>query len=218
MLTPVGVGANTLAGQVRVHDGDDLIIGETRVRLFGVDAPERSQTCVTEHGLRWACGEDVRRRLAARYDGRQAVCDGQGTGHYGRTLGVCFVDGENVNDWLVSQGWAFAYRRYSMMFDGAENRAAATRRGLHATAYQAPSTYRRIGRTARKASSLENAPKPPSSDCTIKGNISRSGKERIYHQPGQRNYDETVIRTIQGERWFCSPAEAEAQGWRAAKR
>lgn len=218
VLLPLGASANTLAGTVRVHDGDDLVVDGTRVRLFGIDAPERAQTCVTEHGVRWSCGEDVRKRLAERYDGRRATCQGQGTGHYGRALGVCFVEGENVNDWLVSQGWAFAYRRYSMMFDASENNAAANRRGLHATGYQVPSTYRQIDRQHRKARSIASAPKPPSQDCAIKGNISRGSESKIYHMPGQQNYADTVIRPSQGEQWFCSAAQAEAMGWRAAKR
>jgi hypothetical protein len=53
-------------------------------------------------------------------------------------------------------------------------------------------------------------------NCTIKGNISIATGERIYHMPGQRYYDETVISPRYGERWFCSEAEAQAAGWRKA--
>src|SRR6516162_884175 len=52
--------------------------------------------------------------------------------------------------------------------------------------------------------------------CVIKGNISSSG-ERIYHVPGQRYYDKTVISWSKGERWFCTEQEAVAAGWRKAK-
>ena len=52
--------------------------------------------------------------------------------------------------------------------------------------------------------------------CVIKGNISSSG-ERIYHVPGQRYYDKTLINEHQGERWFCTEQEAMAAGWRKAK-
>jgi hypothetical protein len=52
--------------------------------------------------------------------------------------------------------------------------------------------------------------------CVIKGNISSSG-ERIYHLPGQRYYDKTVISWSKGERWFCTEQEAVAAGWRKAK-
>ncbi len=56
-----------------------------------------------------------------------------------------------------------------------------------------------------------------SESCNIKGNISINSGERIYHVPGQEFYDDTVIRTEYGERWFCTEAEARAAGWRRAK-
>jgi hypothetical protein len=52
--------------------------------------------------------------------------------------------------------------------------------------------------------------------CDIKGNISKTG-ERIYHLPGQRWYSRTEISPEDGERWFCTEEEAEANGWRRAK-
>jgi hypothetical protein len=55
-----------------------------------------------------------------------------------------------------------------------------------------------------------------STNCSIKGNVSYSGGQRIYHVPGQYYYDETVITPSRGERWFCSEAEAVAAGWRRA--
>lgn len=54
----------------------------------------------------------------------------------------------------------------------------------------------------------------PRPGCEIKGNFR---KEKIYHLPGQRWYDETRIDPGSGERWFCSESEAVANGWRKAK-
>lgn len=62
-----------------------------------------------------------------------------------------------------------------------------------------------------------NTSSAPSRECNIKGNIN-SKKEKIYHMPGQRNYDDTVIDTSKGERWFCTEQEAVNAGWRKAKR
>lgn len=53
-------------------------------------------------------------------------------------------------------------------------------------------------------------------ECNIKGNVSTKG-ERIYHVPGQEYYDDTVIQSSHGERWFCSEEEARAAGWRRSK-
>ena len=57
---------------------------------------------------------------------------------------------------------------------------------------------------------------PPPSNCRIKGNVSSRG-ERIYHPPGCRYYNSTIIDPARGERWFCSEAEAVAAGWRRTK-
>lgn len=59
---------------------------------------------------------------------------------------------------------------------------------------------------------------PEFTSCNIKGNISYYGGERIYHVPGQEYYSATRISLLKGERWFCSEAEAQAAGWRRARR
>ena len=53
--------------------------------------------------------------------------------------------------------------------------------------------------------------------CEIRGNISYRTGEKIYHLPGQRWYEDTVINPRYGERWFCTEEEAEANGWRRAR-
>ena len=85
-----------------------------------------------------------------------------------------------------------------------------------ATPKPAPkATSKPAPKPAPKATS-KPAPKNESGNCKIKGNISSKG-EKIYHVPGGRSYDKTVIDTSKGERWFCSTSQAEAAGWRAAK-
>ncbi len=54
-------------------------------------------------------------------------------------------------------------------------------------------------------------------DCRIKGNVSIDSGERIFHVPGQRYYDQTVIRSEFGERWFCSEGDATRAGWRRSR-
>jgi len=50
--------------------------------------------------------------------------------------------------------------------------------------------------------------------CDIKGNIAFDTKEKIYHIPGGEYYSDTIINPSYGERWFCTEAEAIANGWR----
>lgn len=54
--------------------------------------------------------------------------------------------------------------------------------------------------------------------CDIKGNISISTGEKIFHVPGNEFYEQTVISPDFGERWFCTEEEAIANGWRKARR
>lgn len=65
--------------------------------------------------------------------------------------------------------------------------------------------------------SEDGCQQPPDPNCPIKGNISMSSGDRIYHIPGWQNYDSTLIDTTAGERWFCTEEEAVAAGWRKPK-
>ncbi|MDK3074928.1 thermonuclease family protein [Sedimentitalea sp. JM2-8] len=204
---PLAVLAD-LSGRIQVIDGDTIDIGSERVRLFGIDAPEADQTCDRASGETWACGAWVTEQVRSRYQTRVATCVSLDTDRYGRTVARCEVDGADIGRALVSDGLAFAYRRYSMDYDLDEKAAAVNGRGLHAGRVQAPSDYR-----AARASAAQ----PSRSDCAIKGNISSRGV-RIYHMPGQEHYERTRISAAKGERWFCSEPQAQAAGWRRARR
>ena len=58
---------------------------------------------------------------------------------------------------------------------------------------------------------------PGVSGCDIKGNISVTTGERIYHLPGQKYYSSTRIDVSRGERWFCSESDARVAGWRKSR-
>ena len=204
-------GSTGPAGQVRVIDGDTFRVGGTRVRLYGLDAPETSQTCKTEQGVDWACGAWSKSVAETRFGGRHATCDALYLDAYGRTVATCAIDGADVGQVLVRDGVAFAFRKYSSDYVKDEELARAADTGLWAMQVQSPSQYRLIRVADRKKASAQAA-----GDCNIKGNISRSG-ERIYHVPGQKYYSKTKISPGKGERWFCSEQEARRAGWRKAK-
>ncbi|HEY9022301.1 thermonuclease family protein [Seohaeicola sp. SP36] len=211
LLTASFVLAESPRGVIRVIDGDTLDVGGTRVRLHGIDAPEADQTCETDQGRSWTCGAWVSREVRARYQGKTARCEAVDRDRYGRIVARCAVNGQDMGAALVAEGLAFAYRRYSMDYDLIEKQAAAADRGLWTMQVENPATFRQQGQAAQPA------PKNAAGDCNIKGNVNAKG-ERIFHRPGQEHYDRTRINTGQGERWFCSAAEAEAAGWRAARR
>jgi endonuclease YncB( thermonuclease family) len=222
--------AADLSGVPRIVDGDTLAIGATKVRLEGIDAPETDQVCLNANGVHWACGIDARDQLAAHIAGRDIECSSHGTDAYRRTLAICYLAGEDLNGWLVQQGWALAYVKYSSAYRHVEEDARTNQRGIWQGAFIAPWDWRhRNNKTVILGaysvpidaqamllgpSATEGAPSP---DCIIKGNVNRNG-ERIYHTEHQSSYTKIKMDKAGGRRWFCSPEEAEAAGWRKALR
>jgi hypothetical protein len=116
----------------------------------------------------------------------------------------CFVQG------------TVAYRQYARAFIADETDARQQRRNLWQAAFQMPADYRRSKREqAARQTPVAEPPMP--GGCRIKGNISRQGK-KIYHVPGQRDYERTSIDLSHGERMFCRPEEAARAGWQPARR
>lgn len=208
---PTYVAAD-VAGRMDIVDGDTLRVAGQTVRIFGIDAPEESQSCQTRDGTTWACGKWVSDQLRAEYEGAFARCTEIDRDRYGRIVARCDVGGTDIGQWLVQEGLAFAYRKYSMDYDLDEKRAAVNDRGLHASLVQNPAEFR-----AARANGRTTGRVAPDAGCVIKGNISSKGA-RIYHVPGQEHYERTSINTAKGERWFCSDTEARAAGWRKARR
>ena len=102
-----------IVGTARVTDGDTIIIQSHRIRLHGIDAPESQQTCRSGTTI-WHCGRSSTNALNERLSGYPVSCHARAQDRYGRTIAVCTVSGEDINAWLVSQGWALAYRKYSL--------------------------------------------------------------------------------------------------------
>ena len=190
-------------------DGDTIDVGGTRVRVHGIDAPEVGQPCTSDVLGTYDCGAFVRDEVARRYNGQRATCAEIDRDRYGRSVAKCFVNGQDIGEDIVLDGLARAYREYSMDYDLAEKSAQVSETGLWSSAMQNPADYRAARRTSTPAAAA------PDANCTIKGNISGSG--RIYHMPYNRDYDRTRINAANGERWFCTETEARAAGWRAAR-
>jgi len=202
-----GAEADTRSGRASVVDGDTIQIAGERIRIWGVDAPEARQTC-TRGSETWRCGQQAALALSDWIGRRTTICHEQDRDRYDRSVATCAVAGEDMGEWLVSQGWAVEYTQFSDgRYRSAEASARAAGVGVHAGPFIAPWEWRRQQRSAP-------APQVSPRDCNIKGNISRNG-DRIYHTPGMRSYENTTINEADGERWFCNETEAEAAGWRA---
>lgn len=213
-LASTSASANQpVIGQASVIDGDTIEIHDTRIRLHGIDAPESGQLCRI-NAKPFRCGQLSAQALANKIGRQTVTCDPRDTDRYGRTVAVCSAGGANLNAWMVREGWALAYRQYSLDYVNAENAASASKRNLWQSEFQPPWEWRRQQRVEAPAPKREHGAQP---ECTIKGNISSRG-ERIYHVPGAEHYVSTRIDTSKGERWFCSEAEARAAGWRRSMR
>jgi endonuclease YncB( thermonuclease family) len=196
-----------IIGQASVIDADTIEIRGQSIRLFGIDALEDDQKCLAG-GKRQRCAQRAANALANRIGRRNVVCDKRDRDRYERIIGVCYVDGENLNAWLVAEGWALAYRRYSLLYVEDEERARRAQKGVWATRFVKPWEARRGKRLGQRVAQRR---------CAIKGNVGADG-ERIYHVPGGYYYALTQIDQSEGERWFCSEAEARAAGWRRSLR
>lgn len=132
----------TITGIASAIDGDTLEIHGQRIRLYGIDAPESAQWC-TVAGKRWRCGQQAAIALAEKIKGRTTSCTARDRDRYGRTVAVCFVGWMNLNQWMVQQGWAMAYRRYSTDYVAAEARARDAKIGIWQGTFVPPWDWRR---------------------------------------------------------------------------
>ena len=133
------------AGRVRVIDGDTIEIQGTRVRLAGIDAPERQQWCSIAQ-QKYPCGQEASAALREKVDGRFVRCVVHGIDFYRREVATCLSGSENLNAWLVRNGYAVADRRFTREYDEDEAAARRERRGLWRGEFDLPRDWRRARR------------------------------------------------------------------------
>jgi endonuclease YncB( thermonuclease family) len=135
--------SDDLFGQASVVDGDTLEIHGTRIRLWGIDAPESTQLCRGEDSLQYRCGAKAANELDAFIAGRPVSCTPISLDQYGRTVATCSVNGTDLGHWLVSNGLALDWPNYSHgMYDKIQREAEHAGRGMWSGSYVAPWLYR----------------------------------------------------------------------------
>lgn len=130
-----------IAGRASVIDGDTIEIHGQRIRLFGIDSPESAQLCQAEQKP-YRCGQRAALALADRIGSRTVRCQERDVDRYGRTVAVCYVGSEDLDRWMVEQGWAVAFRKYSHDYIDAENDAREARRGIWQGEFEMPWDWR----------------------------------------------------------------------------
>ena len=230
LLLPAVADAADITGVPKIREGDQITIGNSRIRLGGIDAPSVDQLCLNHSGERWTCGVAARDELMHHTDNKSWTCHVTRTDRRGRAVAKCEVDGEDIQKWLVKSGWALSYVRFSHDYDADEKAAREAKAGMWQGAFIAPWDWR----IRNKKTVILGATKPPpnahaillasasgpvapSPDCTIKGNVNSAG-ECIYHTRARRWYAEIKMQISKGTRWFCSTEDAEAAGCRETRR
>lgn len=221
-------GAETIAGRASVIDGDTIEIHGERIRFNGIDAAESAQFCTDAAGRMYRCGARAAEALAGWLAAASpTACKFVERDQYGRFVGNCTrADGASVQRWLVRNGHALDWPRYSNgEFSREQSAARAKKVGIWQGQFELPWEWRAAQSEQTDSSSIVSltpsavspaAASKQSGACDTKGNISRTG-ERIYHMPGQKYYARTRVSTGKGERWFCSEQEAQAAGWRRSQ-
>ena len=130
-----------VSGVASVIDGDTVEIHGQRIRLYGIDAPEASQPCDLD-GKPWRCGQVSANALAEYIARRPVTCEPRDRDRYGRLVAACSVAGASISAWMVSEGWAVAYRRYSHDFVADEAAARAAKRGIWHSSFIMPWEWR----------------------------------------------------------------------------
>jgi endonuclease YncB( thermonuclease family) len=105
-------GPSRVSGNARASDGDSFRLGDQRVRLLGIDAPELGQSCDDGNGNDWSCGQASRNRMAELLRQGRVDCQPEETDRYGRVLAYCSVNEQDLGGVMVSEGLAIASGAY----------------------------------------------------------------------------------------------------------
>ena len=137
------VETHTVSDVATVIDADSIIIKGTNIRLQGIDAPEIKQLCRRGGGVNWGCGKLADAALRDKLGNKVVTCSWTKQDKYGRALGTCYLGSENINAWIVAEGWALAYRQYSTVYVVVEENAQAAGKGIWRGDFVAPWEWRR---------------------------------------------------------------------------
>lgn len=176
----------------QVLDGDTFVIQDNIiVRLFSVGAPE----------LKYCGGEQAKKELEKLILGKRVSLEVKLRDSFGRQLAIVQQDNNLINKSVLESGW-FWYNGTNY-----ENKEL-----LKAAYYQALTA--KIGIFSSLCTQTEN---PQNPKCSIKGNISKDNNQKIYHFPGCGRYEDIIVETYRGEKWFCSEEEVMKAGFVKSK-
>jgi endonuclease YncB( thermonuclease family) len=123
--------AGDIVGRARARDGDSIAVAGVPIRMWGIDAPEWRQPCRAGNGRRYRCGGLALRALAHRLRSAPVRCVPRARDKFERVVAVCYQGEDDVARWMVRQGLALDWARYSGgAYGEAEREASSAGRGL----------------------------------------------------------------------------------------
>jgi endonuclease YncB( thermonuclease family) len=134
--------AGSIIGKAKVIDGDTIHIGKKKIRLHGIDAPERNQNCMYKN-QKWECGKESTSALKKLINNQLVYCKTNSMDKYSRYIAICFANEINLNKMMVKKGWAIAYRYYSLDFVAEEESARLNKEGVWRGKFEDPYEFRK---------------------------------------------------------------------------
>ena len=198
LILSAPASSQTYFGSARAVDGDSLEIGDTRFRLFGIDAVEKHQTC-DRKGEVWNCGIDASIALRSLVERGSVNCTQRSTDQYGRVVATCLAGGIDLAEQMVRQGYAVALREYSDAYVSAEQAARDRGVGIWSSVFESPSDFRASD---------------PRSEADRQALLDRKARAEQRHQAELRRAESALIRPtaqVPGV-YYRNCAEARAAG------
>ena len=127
---------------MKIVDGDTIHLNGEKIRFTGIDTPELKQICNKNNEVIY-CGVKARELLIEKIGKNKVRCIRDGKDQYKRTLAECFVNKVSLSSYLVRNGYAFAYRKYSKKFISDEDFARTNNLGMWSMSFEYPWDYRK---------------------------------------------------------------------------
>ena len=128
--------------EIKIIDGDTIHLNNEKIRFTGIDTPELKQTCNKNSEIIY-CGIKARQLLIDKIGTNKVFCIKEGKDQYKRILAECFVNDLSLSRFLVREGYAFAYRKYSKKFINDEDFARKNKIGTWSMQFEYPWDWRK---------------------------------------------------------------------------
>ena len=146
------ISAAEISGVPKIIDGDTIDISNKKIRLEGIDAPEMRQTCKLQYlkfsffsfNKTYFCGAKSKEKLKKKINNESITCKILSRDRYKRYLATCYKKKTNLNKWMVRNGHAVAYLRYSKEYLRDENYAKKKGLGIWRGAFLRPEKWRKL--------------------------------------------------------------------------